>query len=189
LMQLYGSYTDDVFRYEPLRNTTSSAANATFRFAADAVVTGTVTVGYKDQQAVDPLANEFRGFIGNAAIVYPFLEVGRFFFSANRNTEYSFDAREAYYVDNSFSLSYTHLLFGELDVQARGAKSFYDYSNRAGSTPHTDTLDTVGASVGYNLRNRTRIAVNYEFARRRSPELASRNYDRRRIFLSWAFAF
>jgi hypothetical protein len=38
------------------------------------VVTGFITVGYKDQQPVDPLANEFRGFTGSAAIVYPFLE-------------------------------------------------------------------------------------------------------------------
>jgi len=95
-VQLYGSYTDDEFKYEPLRNTTSSAANATFRIAADAVVTGMITVGYKDQQPVDPLANEFRGFTGNAAIVYPLLEYGRFFVTANRGTEYSFDAREAY---------------------------------------------------------------------------------------------
>jgi hypothetical protein len=188
-LQLYGSFTDDVFKFEPLRNSRSSAANATFRIAADAVVTGIITVGYKDQQPVDPLANDFRGFVGSAAIVYPVLEIGRFYFSANRGTEYSFDASEAYYVENSFSLSYTHLLFGELDVQARGAKSFFDYSARVDSPPHTDTLDTVGGSVGYNLRNRTRIAVNYEFARRRSPEIASRNYDRRRIFLSWTFAF
>jgi len=187
-VQLYGSYTDDEFKYEPLRNTTSSAANATFRIAADAVVTGMITVGYKDQQPVDPLANEFRGFTGNAAIVYPLLEYGRFFVTANRGTEYSFDAREAYYVENSFGLSYTHLLFGEFDVQVRGAKSFFDYSARVDSPPHTDTLETVGGSVGYNLRNRTRIAVNYEFARRRSPEIASRNYNRRRIYLSWAFA-
>jgi hypothetical protein len=188
-LQLYGSFTDDVFKYEPLRNSTSSAANATFRIAADAVVTGFITVGYKDQQPVDPLAKEFRGFTGSAAIIYPFLEVGRFHFTANRGTEYSFDASEAYYLENSFSLSYTHLLFGELDVQARGAKSFFDYSARVDSPPHTDTLDTAGGSVGYNLRNRTRIAVNYEFARRRSPEIASRNYDRRRYFLSWGFAF
>jgi hypothetical protein len=188
-VQLFGSYTEDVFQYDPLRNTTSSAANATFRFAADAVVTGFVTVGYKDQKPVDPLSNDFRGFTGSAAIVYPFLEIGRFFFTANRGTEYSFDATEAYYVENTVGVSYTHLLFGEFDVQVRGARSLFDYSARIDSPPHNDTLDTVGGSVGYNLRNRTRIAVNYEFARRRSPEIASRNYDRRRFFLSWAFAF
>jgi hypothetical protein len=33
------------------------------------------------------------------------------------------------------------------------------------------------------------MAVNYEFTRRRAPEIASRNYDRRRVFFSWTVAF
>jgi len=188
-MQLYGSYTEDAFLYEPLRNATSSAANATFRIDASAVVTGVITVGYRDMQPVDPLSEDFRGFTGNAAIIYPFLELGRFYFTANRGTEYSFDVTEAYYVENSVGVAYTQRLFGEVDAQIRGAWSVFDYSARADSPPHKDTFNTFGGSVGYNLRNRTRIAVNYEDAKRRSPEIAARNYDRRRIFLSWAFAF
>jgi len=188
-LQLYGSYMEDTFRYDPLRNATSAGANATFRIDAQAVVTGIITVGYRDMKPVDPLLEEFRGFTGNAAIVYPFLELGRFYFTANRGTEYSFDATEAYYVENSLGLAYTQRLFGEVDAQVKAARSVFDYSARVDSPPRKDTLDTVGGSLGYNLRNRTRIAVNYEFARRRSPEIASRNYDRRRYFLSWAFAF
>jgi len=188
-MQLYGSYMEDTFKYEPLRNATSTAGFATFRFDSDAVVTGIVTLGYRDLESVDPLTKPFRGFTGNAALAYPFLEVGRLTFTANRATEYSFDAGEAYYVENTLSLAYTHRLFGEVDAQVRGSKSIYDYSNRLDSPSHKDTLASAGGSVGYNLRNRTRIAVNYEYARRRSIELVSRNYDRRRIFLSWSFAF
>jgi len=54
---------------------------------------------------------------------------------------------------------------------------------------HDQADSAAGGSLGYNLRNRTRIAVNYEYARRRSVEIVSRNYDRRRIFLSWSFTF
>ena len=57
------------------------------------------------------------------------------------------------------------------------------------SAARTDTLDAVAASVGYNLRNRTRISLNYELAERRSPAYVERNYDRTRIYLSWAYAF
>ena len=188
-MQLYGTYTDDTFKYEPLRNATSTAGFATFRFASDAVVTGIVTLGYRDLVSVDPLTKPFRGFTGNAAIAYPFLEIGRITFTANRATEYSFDAGEAYYVENTLALAYTHRLFGEVDAQVRGSKSIFDYSNRLDSPSHKDTLRSAGGSLGYNLHNRTRIAVNYEYTRRRSVEIVSRNYDRRRIFLSWSFAF
>lgn len=188
-MQLFGIYQDDSFKHEPVRNSTSTAAYATFRIAADAVVTGTISGGYRDMQSIDPLTKPYRGFTGGAAIDYPFLEVGRVTFTANRGIEYSFDAAEAYYVENSLSLMYTHRLFGSVDAQVRGAKSLFDYNARLDTPPHKDTLASAGGSLGYNLRNRTRIAVNYEYARRRSVEIVSRNYDRRRIFLSWSFAF
>ena len=103
--------------------------------------------------------------------------------------EYSFDAVEAYYVENSVALSYTHRLFGEVDLQGKVTRSLFDYSARPTQPSHTDTLDTAGGSLGYNLRNRTRIGLNYEYARRRSPAFASRNYQRRRVFISWLFAF
>jgi len=188
-MQLYGMYAEDTFTYEPLRNSTSTSAQATFRFAADAIVTGIATVAYRDLQSRDPLTKPFRGFTGNAAIAYPFLEVGTFVVAANRSTEYSFDTGEGYYVENTISLSYTHRLFGNVDLQVRGAKSLFDYSNRLDAPSHKDTLGTAGGSVGYNLPNRTRIAVNYEYSQRRSVEIPARNYDRERVYLSWAFAF
>lgn len=188
-MQLYANYMEDVFEFSPLRNATSKGGLATFRIATDAVVTGTINVGYRDMRPVDPLSKPFQGLIGSAAISYPFLEIGRFLFAFNRNTEYSFDEAEAYYLENSASIAYTHRLFGEVDAQVRGAHSLFDYSAREDNPPRKDTLDTAAGSLGYNLRNRTRIAVNYEYTRRRSPEIASRNYDRRRIYLSWLFAF
>ena len=92
-------------------------------------------------------------------------------------------------VAQSATVAYTHRLFGEVDAQVLGMRAAFDYEARPRLPAHTDTLDTAAASVGYNLRNRTRIALNYEYARRRSPVLADRNYIRRRAFLSWQFAF
>ena len=60
-MQLYGSRTEDFFKFDPLRNATSTAGLATFRVAADAIFTGIVTVGYRDLQPVDPATRPFRG--------------------------------------------------------------------------------------------------------------------------------
>ena len=188
-LQLYGSYSDDRFAFEPLRNTKTTAGLATFRFAADAVVTGSATIGFQEMKPIDPLTEPHRGLVGSAAITYPLLEFGRFTVAVQRGTEYSFDASEAYYLENSAMLSYTHRIRGAVDAQARVGRSVFDYSARLNNPERTDTLDTAAGSLGYNLRNRTRIAVNYEIARRRSPELAGRNYDRRRIYLSWLFAF
>jgi hypothetical protein len=188
-VQLFASYQEDVFEFAPTRNAQSWSGTATFRFAPDAIVTGDASVGYMDTNFVDPTVKPYRGIVGTASITYPFLEIGRLSVALSRALEYSFDEAQAYYLGQSATVSYTHRLFGEVDAQVRGSRASFDYDARATLPAHTDTLDTAAGSVGYNLRNRTRVAMNYEFARRRSPAFADRNYERRRAFLSWQFAF
>lgn len=180
---------EDTFRFAPLRDADLRSASALLRIDAAALVTGAVTVAFNDFKAVDPRVKPFRGVTGSVALAYSLLEVGRLGLFATRRQEYSFDAAEAYYLENSINLAYNHRLFGEFDAQVSGGRALFDYGFREGSPPHTDTLDTIETGVGYNLRNRTRVSFNYEFARRRSPTLAERNYDRRRVYLSWLYAF
>ena len=188
-LQLLGSYQEDKFHSEPIRNSIGKGATAILRFAPEAVIAGQITMSYRDTHFADPGLEPFRGFVGNAALVFPVLEIGRITFVYLRGVEYSFDVAEAYYVENSGTLAYTHRLFGEVDLQGKVARSSFDYSARPTERPHIDTLDTAGGSLGYNLRNRTRISLNYEYSRRRSPAFSARNYQRRRVFLSWLFAF
>ncbi len=188
-LTVYAAYREDRFETLALRNSDNRALTAELRIGAEAAVSGNVVVTYRDFKPVDPLIERYRGMAVQAGVTYPFLEIGRLSLSVNRDLQYSFDATEAYYVETSGNLAYTHRLFGEVDVQVRGAKSIFDYGYRVGIPARRDSLDAAGASVGYNLRNRTRVAVNYEVSRRRSPVFVERNYDRTRIFLSWAYAF
>lgn len=188
-MQLFGSYQEDRFEFLPTRNSESKMGTAVFQIAPEAVVTGSVTVSYRDMTFADPELQRYQGIVGTAALTYRILEFGRLTLALTRGIEYSFDSAEAYYLEQSANLSYTHRLFGDVDVQARGGRSLFDYDARASVPAHTDTLDIVAGSLGYNLRNRTRVAVNYEYARRRSPEFTVRNYERRRAYLSWLFTF
>ncbi|MFA5909868.1 MAG: outer membrane beta-barrel protein [Vicinamibacterales bacterium] len=188
-LTVYAAYQEDRFEALALRNSDNRALTAELRIGAEALVSGNIAVTYRDFKPVDPLVERYRGMAVQAGVTYPFLEVGRLSLSVNRDLQYSFDATEAYYVETSGNLAYTHRLFGEVDVQVRGSKSIFDYGYREGIPARRDSLDAAGASVGYNLRNRTRVAVNYEVSRRRSPVFVERNYDRTRIFLSWAYAF
>ena len=180
---------EDTFPFLPLRNADTRLAAATLKIDPAAVVTGVVVVGFNDFKAVDPRVKPFRGLTGSVGLAYSLLEVGRLGLIASRRQEYSFDEAEAYYLENAISLAYNHRLFGNVDAQIRGGRAVFDYGFREGTPPHTDTLDTVETGVGYNLRTRTRVSFNYEYARRRSPALAERNYDRRRVYLSWTYAF
>lgn len=184
-----GSLERDEFESLPLRNSENRTINAALRIGAEAAIAGVVTVGYSDTQPVDPLIERFRGFVGQAALTYSFLEIGRLSWTINRGFQYSFDEAEAYYKETTMLLSYTHRILGDVDAQVRGSKSLFDYGFRAGLPARRDTLDSVAGSVGYNLRNRTRISLNYEVARRRSPAFAQRNYDRTRAFITWLYAF
>lgn len=188
-LTIQGALRQDRFVSEPLRNSDTGSALATLTFAPQAVVNGTATVGYRYMDAVDPLVEPYRGLTVQAGIGYALLEQGRFNFGVNYGFDYSFDVQEAYYVETTVTLGYTQRLFGEFDAHVRGAHSTFDYGHREGSSPHVDELDVAATGLGYNLRNRTRIALNYEFARRRSPEIADRNYNRHRVFLSWTYAF
>jgi len=188
-MTFRAGYKQDLFREAPERNADTKYLNATFSFAPEAALTGSLTVGYTNFTADDAAVKPYRGLTLSGTVTVPIVEWGRLSFGLVRGNEYSFDANEAYYREFTYSLIYTHRLGGGFDLQGRGARSRFDYGNRDGITPHLDRLDTLAAGVGYNLRNRTRIAMNYEFARRRSPEVPERNYDRRRLYLSWNFAY
>ena len=183
------SFREELFRADPIRNAQSWFATADFRFDASAIVAGQAVVSFEEFTPVNPAVRPFRGLVGDARLIYSFLEVGRIGLSAVRRNEFSFNAEDAYYIENGITLSYTHRLSGYVDAQVRGSRSRFDYGYTETSPAREETHDIVGASVGYNLRNRTRISVNYEFARRRSPQLLERNYDRRRAFLAWNVAY
>ena len=188
-MQLAAGYRKEEFAFDPIRNSQSWSGTATFRFAPEAIINGIVVAGYRDMNFVDPELNSFEGFVGTASISYSFLEVGRLSVALTRGVEYSFDTGEGYYLEQSATVAYTHRLFGDVDAQVLGTHAAFEYDARPRLPAHTDTYDIASGSLGYNLRNRTRIALNYEYARRRSPAYAERNYERRRAFLSWQFAF
>lgn len=188
-MQLRGGVTTDEFRFDPSRNGQTGSGTIAFSFDRDAVISGLASFGYEDYSPEDPLVARYRGWTANVALAYPLLEIGHFNFGLQHGIDYSFDVEEGYYVNNSVSLAYTQRLFGEWDLQVQGSKGAFDYGNREGSQTRQDTLDSVNGNLGYNLRNRSRVSANYELTERRSPAIASRNYVRRRIYLSWLVAF
>jgi hypothetical protein len=188
-MQARGGIKKDKFRFDPTRNGESWSGTVALTFDRDAFINGMASFGYQDYRPDDPLVSEYRGLTANVAMTYPVLEIGRFDFGFQHGIDYSFDVDEGYYVNTAFSLAYTQRLFGEVDLQVQGTRAGFDYGQREGSQTRQDTLDSINGNLGYNLRNRSRVSVNYELMERRSPAVADRNYVRRRIFLSWLVAF
>ncbi|HEX8028368.1 MAG TPA: outer membrane beta-barrel protein, partial [Vicinamibacterales bacterium] len=184
-----GGVRRDEFPTAPERNGENRLAAISLSFDPAAIISGTASFGYQDYVPDDPLVSRYQGMTANVSIRYPLLELGHFNFGYQHGIDYSFDVQEAYYVSNSFNVAYTQRLFGEVDLQASGTWGLFDYGQRVGSQERQDSLDVYNGNLGYNLRNRTRVAMNYELAERHSPAVAARNYVRRRIYLSWLVAF
>lgn len=188
-LTLYGAFREERFRIDPRRDGDSRSVNAKLSIGSEAVVSGLIIAGFTDFKAVDPLVEPYTGLTGSVGIIYPFLEVGRIGVTARRGLEFSFDVAEAYYLQNSLGLSYTHRIRGAVDVEVAGSRSTFDYGFRANAPAHNVNLDTARGSLGYNLRNRTRVSLNYEYSRRQSTAFKDRNYQRRRFYLGWGFPF
>ena len=135
--------------------------------------------------------SRFAGCVGAASLTYSVLEVGppRSARGA-RGVEYLVRCRRKRTMSsNRLTLGYTHRLFGEVDAQVTG-----QMRRSTTATPSTcrriptRSIRSAGAS-GIICETGLAFALNYEYARRRSPAVADRNYERRRAFLSWQFAF
>jgi hypothetical protein len=188
-LTVFGARQQDRFKALSIRNTDSWIGTAALQIGAEAALSGNIGVSYRDLRPVNPLVKRTQSLGAEVGVTYPFLEIGRLNLALRRGLEYSYDPDEAYYEETTANLSYSHRLFGEVDVQVRGSKSLFDYAFSETRPARQDTSQTVGASVGYNLRNRTRVALNYEDARRRSPVYADRSFDRKRVYLSWGYAY
>lgn len=183
-----GGVMQDRFKYSPERNGDHDIVNVALDIRPEAALSGNVSVGYQYFKPDDPLIEPFKGMTAQAGVTYPFLEIGRVTARVLRGFEYSYDVTEAYYRETTGIVTYTHHLFNAFDLRGEGSRAWLHYGYRQGVAARTDRIESVTGSVGYNLRNRTRLAINYEYARRLSPAYPDREYNRRRLFFSWSFA-
>ena len=187
---LRGGVQRDRFVHAPLRDSDSTVASAQFDIAPDAIIRGRARVGYRWFDPVDPSVERYQGVVGLLGIGFSALGAARFDVAWTRDVEYSFEQSDGYFVQTGLALTYTQRLGGPWDLQGRAGRSWLDYRLSARSPDaRNEHVDTYAAGVGYNLENRSRIGLSYEYAERSAPTRADRRYDRRRIFGSWTYEF
>jgi hypothetical protein len=182
------SLSRDRFDHDSRRNTDSRRLLAGLQFGEEAVIRGRARVGYRDFRPVDPTVHPFRGLTADAGLAVVIASVTQVEVRVQRDVEYSFDGLQAYYVGSGGAVTATHRLFGPLDIQARYDATRLQYGQREGIGDRRDSLQSYGGGFGYTLKDRTRIGINYEYARRRST-LPEARYKRPRLFVSWSHVF
>jgi hypothetical protein len=183
----------DRFDHSPDRDADTLRVAPTLEFDASALISGSVTVGYRRFTPLHETMPGFRGLVAQAATRYTLLGRTRFDGQFNRDVDYSYEEQLPYYVRTGGGLTVTQMLGGPFDVQGTVSRERLEYRSRAltvanPDAPAADRLDVAGGGVGYRLGDTARLGFNVEFTRRRG-QTADRSYDRRRIFGSVTYGF
>lgn len=178
----------DRFDAASFRNADSYRVAPRLEFDPDALVSGDVEFGFRHFKPRGGL-QPYRGLVGRAAVSYTMLQSTQFTLDFQRDTGYSFEEQQPYYIQTGGTLSMTQRIAGPWDLLLRGGRQQLRY--REPGVPDADArldhVTTYGGGVGYRLGETVRIGVNVERARRRSTEKPDRRYDRDRYFLSVAY--
>lgn len=166
------SISQDRFKYDAVRNASSSTIGASLRFDPAALIRGTANVGYHDYRPDDPGTPGYRGVTALAQLSYVFVGSTRLNLNVMRGVQYSYDINQPYYVQTGGSLAISQQLFGPLDVTALGGWQQLVYQNRVDAVivepDRTDHVKSFGGGLGYHLSRDTRVGFTVEQDRRDS---------------------
>jgi hypothetical protein len=188
-LTVLGMTQDERFPEAPTRNAKSRMASAEVTISSEAIIRGRAQIGFRDFDPVDPTVDTYKGIYSNVSIGFTLFSSSAFTVNVVRDVQHSFEELEAYFIATVGEVVYTQLLAGPYDVQVRGSYGTMGYGNRLGLADRSDSIRTFGVGVGYNLEDRSRIGITYEYSDRLSTERFDRRFDRRRLFASWTYTF
>ena len=170
----------DRFALSPGRDANSIQAAGGVRFDPEAVIKGSVMVGYRRFTPASPDVPEYSGATVAANVSYVATTSTRVTLEAARDVEHSFENSHPYYLLNGIAGSFTQRVHGPLDVQGRVGFHSLTYRSRlndATAPPERrDRITTLGGGFGYRLGRDLRLTFDVEQQGRLSV-LALRNYS------------
>lgn len=173
-----GEAGTDRLPLSPVRNAETYRILPGFRFKPFALVDGSLFVGYRRFETVDPTLPDFSGTVAQVDLGYT-LRSTRFLGQYNRDVTYSFEILEPYYVQTDWSLSVVQKITSVWDVRVFGGRYGLDYQALGAS--HTgrrrDTGTQYGGGVGYTLGQHVRVGFDVNYIDRSSDAEITRSYS------------
>lgn len=186
-LNVTASMQRDRFEAAPERDANTIRITPSLQFDPTSLIRGTVSVGYRHFETLDPALPDYSGVIVQVLAGYTLLDRTKFDLDVARDVQYSYEDLEPYYLSTGGRLTVTHQLVGPFDVQAFGGRQSLGYRSAAPAGENrTDRVDTLGAGVGYRFHPQFRVGFTWEENRRRS-DLPDRRYERRRLFASLTY--
>ena len=185
------SHEQHRFRLASERDSDSLRITPMFSFSPEAVLSGTIALGYRRFTPRTSALPGYSGFVATATIGTTLWTRHRVEMVFGRDIRYSYERDTPYYLATGGTVTVTSRVAGPFDVQATGTRQLMAYrANGAALTPDTpgnDTMTNYGGGVGYRIRERLRIGLNAHWSRRDSQLSLDREYRNRRIFASFTW--
>ena len=160
----------DRFDATPLRNSDSIAFTPGFEFKPSALVSGSVSVGYRRFNALDTQVPDFSGLTAAVNVSYVAREMTKFNVDVRRDLEYSFEVTQPYYLANTIQLSVVQMLGPGWDIVGRVGGNRLDYRNvtNLAAGDRSDRTHSWGLGAGRHLPSGVRVGFDIDYMRRLS---------------------
>lgn len=176
---------EDRFVLSPERDADTYKVMSGFKFKPFALIDGSLFLGYRNFETLDPEVPDYGGFIAAVELGYT-LRATRFNGEFNRDVTYSFETVEPYYLQTDWGLAVTQKITSAWDIVGRVGHYTLDYETVGlpGATRRSDTGNRYGGGIGYTLGQYIRLGCDVNYMERKSESDILRNFDGVRAGLS-----
>jgi hypothetical protein len=185
---LVGGRDELRFDRAPLRDANVVRVMPTLSFNPQGPINGSLAVGYKVFEGLDPSLPAYKGVAMNGTISVLLGVRYRLETRLTRDVQYSYEETLPYYVLTGGRATLATQLNEFLDVRLTGGQDNMRYSAfDGGDSPGTDRLKVYGGGIGFRIGDRKRFVIQAEFTERDSDRDALRGYKNHRVFgtLTW----
>ena len=170
------------------RDSDSLRITPTFSFSPEAVLNGSIAIGYRKFSPRSSTIPGYAGFVATATIGTTLWNRHHLDMMFTRDVRYSYERDTPYYLATGGNVTMISQLGGPFDLRLTGAWQSLDYrgirGGAIGEHPGTDTFTSYGGGLGYRIRDQLRLGFNTEWSGRDSQLSLDREYRNRRIFAS-----
>jgi hypothetical protein len=182
----------DRFEFSPLRDSNSTSVAGGVAFKPRTLLSGSASFGYRNFKSLAADVPDFSGMTARVDVAARILGAMKLGLQVERNLQYSHDLNRPYYLLAGGTVSLARGLYGPFDIAGRAGAHSLAYRGRLGVEiplpDRTDSVRTLGATVGYRLGHGMRLGFNVDKQKRLSEE-AQRQYGGVRYGTSVTYAF
>ena len=176
------------FRVASERDSDSLRITPTFAFSPEAVLNGSIALGYRRFTPRSSALPAYSGFVAIATVGTTLWNRHRVEGVFARDIRYSYERDTPYYLATGGNITVTSQVAGPFDVRLMGSRQSLEYRGVRGQVvaerPGDDSVSSYGGGIGYRVRDQLRLGINAEWSGRDSQRSLDREYRNRRIYAS-----